>query len=122
MASELLEKRWLFSESVPLLRGFIRLRGYRYTLNEVVRGQAEAALNAAQGDGSRRSLHLDGLAVDVNLFKDGVYLPDSSSHLIFGAFWKSLGPEHRWGGDFRDAAGRPKPDGNHYSIEYQGRK
>lgn len=122
MASELLTLRWQFSESVPLLLGFMRLRGYQYALGQVVRTEAEAAANAIAGTGIRRSLHVDGLAVDINLYRDGVYLEDSSAHLMFGNFWKSLGPLHRWGGDFKDAQGRPKPDGNHYSIEYQGRK
>lgn len=122
MASELLEKRWLFSESLALLLGFMRLRGYRGAVDQVKRTQAEAAANAAAGSGISNSLHIDGLAGDVNLYKDGVYLADTSHHLLFGAFWKSLGPLHRWGGDFKDAQGRPKPDGNHYSIEHEGRK
>lgn len=114
--SELLEKQFVFGRSVPLLLDYITLRGYRYKLGEVKRGQAQADANAASGAGISNSLHLDGLAIDIDLFKDGVYLQETSAHLIFGQFWKSLGPDHCWGGDFK------KPDGNHYSIAYGGRK
>lgn len=117
MAETLRQMRCRFSRTLPLLQNFMTLRGYEHAINEVVRTQAQADANAASGAGSARSLHLDGLAVDINLYKDGVYLTETSAHLVFGQFWKSLWPDCRWGGDFK-----PKPDGNHYSIEYQGRK
>jgi hypothetical protein len=60
------------------------------------------------------SLHFEGLAMDVDLFKDGVYLDRTSDHQQFGEYWESLHPDCRWGGRFED--------GNHYSITYQGRK
>lgn len=117
MAESFRQKRSRFSQSVPLLLNFMTLRGYQYTLGQVERTQAEASANAAAGKGIAKSLHLEGLAVDINLFRDGVYLGDSTAHLIFGQFWKSLWPDCRWGGDFK-----PIPDGNHYSIEHEGRK
>ena len=33
-----------------------------------------------------------------------------------GEFWKSLGDDHAWGGDFKSL------DANHFSITYQGRR
>ena len=117
MSETLRQKRSRFGRNLVLLLQYVELRGYEYTLGEIVRGAAQAAANAASGAGIARSLHLDGLAADINLFKDGVYLEETSAHLIFGQFWKSLGADHRWGGDFK-----PKPDGNHYSLEHEGRK
>lgn len=61
------------------------------------------------------SLHYIGLAVDINLFKDGDFLTHSEDHRPFGEFWKGLHPLCRWGGDFT------KPDGNHYSVTFAGR-
>lgn len=61
------------------------------------------------------SLHYEGCAVDIDLFKDGVYLATSEKHKPFGEFWKSLDKDCRWGGDFS------RPDGNHYSVTYGGR-
>lgn len=78
---------------------------------------AGAIVNNGRGDGVVNSVHQVGLAVDINLFKDGVYLQDSTDHAPLGAFWKTLNPLARWGGDFK-----PKPDGNHYSFEYNGVK
>ena len=69
------------------------------------------------GGGIKNSLHCVRLAVDINLFKDGKYLTDSEDYKVLGDYWKSLGLDCAWGGDFK-----PKPDGNHFSIEFQGRK
>ena len=56
------------------------------------------------------SLHYLGLAEDINIFKDGVYLDKTEDHEPLGFFWESLG--NTWGGRFED--------GNHYSIEHNG--
>jgi hypothetical protein len=56
------------------------------------------------------SLHYDGLAVDIDLFKDEIYLEKTEDHKVFGEFWESLHPDCRWGGRFGD--------GNHYSVTY----
>ena len=62
--------------------------------------------------GRKTSLHKEKLAIDINLFKDGVYLQETNDHLALGEFWESI--DGAWGGRFND--------GNHYSLEYQGRK
>ena len=68
------------------------------------------------------SLHFEGLAEDIDLCDStGNYLTSTEDHKRFGEFWKSLDPDCRWGGDFKDDKGDPKPDGNHYSITYGGR-
>jgi len=61
----------------------------------------------------KNSCHYIRLADDLNLFKDGIYLTDTLAHKPFGEFWESLHPLCRWGGRFND--------GNHYSIEHEGR-
>lgn len=76
-----------------------------------------AAITNNAGGGIKNSVHQLGLAVDVNLFKDGVYLPSSEDHRLLGDWWKSQHQQARWGGDFR-----PNPDGNHYSFEFNGVK
>jgi hypothetical protein len=79
-------------------------------------GLAAAITNNA-GSGIKNSVHQLGLAVDLNLFKGGVYLASSEDHRPLGDWWKSQHPLARWGGDFQ-----PRPDGNHYSFEYNGVK
>jgi hypothetical protein len=122
MSETLRQKQSRFARSVPLLLQYMTLRGYEYTYGETKRTQAQAAANAASGAGISNSLHIDGLAIDINLFKDGIYLSSGEEHKPFGEFWKSLGEDHAWGGDFKDARGNPKPDSNHYSIAHDGRK
>lgn len=56
------------------------------------------------------SLHRKRLAVDLNLFKNGVYLTRTEDHAPLGEYWESIGGS--WGGRFQD--------GNHYSLEYSG--
>ncbi|MBC8459647.1 MAG: M15 family metallopeptidase [Deltaproteobacteria bacterium] len=61
-------------------------------------------------DGHRKgSFHYIRLAIDLNLFKDGVYLTKTGDHEKLREFWESLGGT--WGGRFNK-----KKDGNHYSL------
>ena len=60
----------------------------------------------------KNSLHYSRLAIDLNLFKDGQYLTSSEAHRPIGEYWESMGGT--WGGRFKD--------GNHYSLEHEGRK
>ena len=94
--------------------------GYEVTLGEAWRPQETADLYASQGRGSARSLHCSRLAVDLNLFKDGRYLSSTESHRPLGEQWERMGGA--WGGRFKDSQGRPKPDGNHYSVGHRGMK
>jgi hypothetical protein len=116
------EQQSLFVQLVAALIQHAYERGYELTFAEAYRTPEQAALNAAKGSGISRSLHCDRLAIDLNLFRDGKWLQTSEAHAPIGAFWKSLHPLCRWGGDFKTATGLPKPDGNHYSMEYEGRK
>ena len=61
------------------------------------------------------SLHYSGLADDLALYINGIYQTTTEAYREIGEKWKSLDPDLRWGGDFN------KPDGNHISIQYQGK-
>ena len=112
------EQRCLFTRLVAQLITQVELMtGYELALGEVRRTQAQANANAASGAGIAHSLHLDALAVDFDLYIGGVWQSSSAAHEPIGKLWKSLHPLCRWGGDFR-----PKIDGNHYSVEWQGRQ
>lgn len=64
--------------------------------------------------GNKNSVHKLKLAVDLNLFKDGKFLSDTSDHKELGEWWEKQHPDCRWGGRFK------RPDGNHYSITHWG--
>lgn len=122
MAETLGEKRCRFTQDLAKLIQKAKDFGYDVALDQVKRTQAEADANAASGVGIKNSLHLLGLAADLLLYRDGIYLTKDVGYEILGQWWKALSPDHRWGGDFRDAQGRPKPDSDHYSIEHGGVK
>jgi hypothetical protein len=108
------QKQRLFTKMVAELILWAYGEGYELTFGEAYRTPEQAALNAAKGKGIRKSLHCDRLAVDLNLFKDGVYLSRTEDHEPLGTFWEAIGGT--WGGRFKT------PDGNHYSLSHGGRK
>lgn len=119
---KLLEQQQLFARLLPeLLRAAFEM-GFDVTLGEMWRTPEQAQLNAKKGIGISSSLHIKRLAVDLNLFKGDKLLTDSLDYAPLGAVWKALHPLARHGGDFKDSAGRPKPDGCHFSLERDGVK
>jgi hypothetical protein len=108
----LLEKQIRFTQMVGLLIDYATQKGYGITLGEAWRPPLLAKIYAEKGIGSEKSLHCDRLAIDLNLFKNGRYLDKTEDHRELGEFWESIGGT--WGGRFKD--------GNHYSLEYEGRK
>ena len=108
-------KQRRFTECVGRLIQWAYENGYELTFGDAYRSPEQAAANAAAGTGIANSVHTQRLAVDFNLFKGGVYQTSTDAHAPLGAYWKSLDPDARWGGDFS------KPDGNHYSFTHEGR-
>lgn len=109
------EKQRLFVRLVGQLIAWCYANGYELTFGEAMRTQAQANANAASGAGISNSNHLIRLAIDLNLFKDGVYQSDTPAYKPLGDYWKSLHDLCRWGGDFGS-----RPDGNHFSLEHNG--
>jgi hypothetical protein len=110
------QRRELLAECLYKLLAHAWQLGYTVRIGEVVRDPRVAALNAKTGAGIANSLHIDGLAVDLLLFKDGKYLTQTEDYTPLGTYWESLHPLCRWGGRFTS-----RPDGNHFSITWQGR-
>lgn len=106
------EKQRRFTRMVGDLIAFAYARGCELTFGEAYRTPEQAALNAAKGIGIGKSLHTMRLAIDFNLFVDGVYQTDSEAYRPLGEYWESLGGS--WGGRFS------KPDGNHFSLGHEG--
>jgi hypothetical protein len=108
------EKQRLFVPLVAKLISFAYANGYEMSFGDAYRSPEQATINAAKGVGIWNSLHTKRLAIDLNLFRNGVYLQDTDSYEKVGSYWKTLHPLARWGGDFS------KPDGNHFSLEHEG--
>lgn len=114
----LLDQQQCFARNVGLLLSWIYSQGYSVTFGEAERPQVTADAYFKAGKGISNSLHLVRLAIDLNLFKGGVYSSRTADHAPLGAYWKTLHPLNRWGGDFEHCP----PDGNHYSMEFGGRQ
>lgn len=90
-----------FARCLGKLLVYIDAMGYECTLGDTYPGKYKH---------SPGGQHPKGLAIDLNLFKNGVWLKTTEAHARFGAYWKALGGE--WGGDFPG-------DGNHYQWKEQ---
>lgn len=82
--------------------------GYEVTLGDAYRDpRVHGKMGQKKGYGSANSFHKQRLAIDLNLYRDGVYLTSTEDHRPLGEWWESQGGT--WGGRFKT------PDGNHYS-------
>lgn len=108
------EKQTAFARLVPRLIDHAFALGFEVTLGELARSGAEAKRLHALGLGALRSLHTARLAIDIHLFRDGVYQRTTEAHRELGEWWEQQHELARWGGRFGD--------GNHYSLAHEGRK
>lgn len=53
------------------------------------------------------SNHLKRCAIDLNFFKDGKLVWDKTQLAPLGAYWESLHPKNRWGGNFKSLVDVP---------------
>lgn len=106
--SLLLSLQQTFSENIGKLILFAYSKGFKLTLGE--------GFNAEGVGHKKNSNHYIKLAQDLLLFKDEIYLKKTEDYEFLGKFWKKLNPINRWGGDFESK------DGNHFSMEYEGRQ
>lgn len=113
MAESLRQKQSHFAQMVAQLIRKAAELGYEVTLGEAYRTPEQAALNAKSGKGISNSLHTKRLAIDLNLYRDAVWLTKSEDHKPLGDWWVTQGGS--WGGNFKR-----NPDGNHYSLEHEG--
>lgn len=103
--NDLRRRRVEFTRMVVLLLAKAFELGYEATIGDVYR-------DPRCPYGSKNSLHRSGLAVDINLYRDGVYLDKTEDHEPLGVYWESIGGS--WGGRFAD--------GNHYSLSWGGKR
>lgn len=105
----------LFAKQVGEFLTWIYAQGYEVTLGDAYRDpRVFGYVGEFKGYGRRMSNHKRRLAIDLNLFIDGVYEKTTDAHRPLGEKWESMHPLNRWGGRFND--------GNHYSMEWQGFK
>lgn len=108
MTSALLQDQMDFARAVPRLIDKAIALGYEVTLGDAFRDpRLHGELGVKAGYGAAGSFHKKRLAIDLNLFKDGVFCQGTEDHAKLGKWWMDTYPKACWGGKFRD--------GNHYS-------
>ena len=135
------EKQRLFIRCFAQWLPWALSKGYEFTWGEAFRSDEQAEINAigeksretvakllqgnfptlaaairnnGKANGIRRTAHGNRLALDLNAFKNGVYLTQTEDWRELGEHWESLHSLCRWGGRH--------DDGNHISIEHDGVK
>lgn len=106
------EKQRSFPPLVAQLIEWAYSKGYELTFGECFRSPEQAQWDAQHSLGIANSLHTQRLAIDLNLFIDGVYQTATEAYRPMGEFWESLGGA--WGGRFS------RPDADHFSLEHEG--
>lgn len=100
-----------FARRIPRLIDKAFELGYEVTLGDAYRDpRVFGKKGESKGYGKRNSRHKDRLAIDLNLFKEGLYLRATEDHKELGEWWESIGGV--WGGRFHD--------GNHYQAAEDG--
>lgn len=107
------QKQREFTRMIGNLIGWAYAHGYELTFGDAYRDPCvHGEVGEKKSYSSASSNHKIRLAVDFNLFKDGKYLSSTDDHKPLGEYWESMGGS--WGGRFKD--------GNHYSLEHEGRR
>ncbi|MBI1913024.1 MAG: M15 family metallopeptidase [Deltaproteobacteria bacterium] len=93
------EKQRKFPLMIAELVQFAYGNGYELTFGEAYRTEEQQRIYVESGRSkTMNSKHRDRLAVDFNLFRNGVYLTDKEKYKMLGERWEQLGG--RWGGRF----------------------
>lgn len=83
-------------------------QGWTVTGGELYRTPEQQAIYVNTGRSKTlNSNHLKRLAIDLNFIKDGKIIWDKATLAPLGAFWESLNPKNRWGGNFKSLVDCP---------------
>ena len=95
------QKQRRFSLLVSKLIDWAYDNGYEVVLGHAYRTKGEQLVYFNSGASKVRvGKHPKCLAIDLNVYKDNVYLTETPDYKPLGDFWKSLDPECVWGGDW----------------------
>ncbi len=107
------DKQRQFTLCIALLIQYAYEKGYELTFGDAYRDpRSHGELGEKGVYGRVMSNHKRRLAVDFNLFKDGVWQTETEDFKELGTYWETLNVMAVWGGQFND--------GNHFSFEHEG--
>jgi len=106
-------KQELFMRLLPRLINKAHELGFDIRGGDLFRDpRVHGAYGEKVGYGYKNSCHKFKLAIDLNLFLDGIFMRTTEEHRILGQWWEKQHELCRWGGRFGD--------GNHYSLTHSG--
>ena len=105
------DKQWIFLQNVAKLITYAEEQGYKLTGGELYRTHDQQYLyyngrtiikgklvGTTRKSKTMNSKHLKRLAIDLNIFKDGVLTYKYEDVEPLGTYWKSLNSKNDWGG------------------------
>lgn len=113
MKENLRQKQSRFARMAGQLIAQAYKMGYEVTLGDAYRDpRVHGNMGVRKSYSHPSSAHKLRLAIDLNLFRNGQFLEQSTDHQPLGEWWEKQAADARWGGRFND--------GNHYSLEHEG--
>ena len=110
------EKQRLFTKLIAKLIQWAYTNGFELSFGDAYRDpRVHGGLGRKVGYSSSNSNHKRRLAIDLNLFVDGVYQTKTSAYTEMGNYWMGLHDLCEWGGF------GARSDGNHFSFKHEGR-
>ncbi len=105
------EKQSIFLLNVSKLIQWAFTQGYELTGGELLRTHEQQAIHLKNGKTKVKiSKHQKKLAIDLNLFINGVYQRNNEAYKPLAEYWKSLHANNRAGYDWGW-------DGNHFEMK-----
>lgn len=96
----LLPAQFKFLLDTGKLFEFAASKGFVLTYGETYRSPEQQAIYVRSGRSrTYNSLHLKRLAIDLNIFHNGVLVVSKASLQPLGNYWESLDPLNSWGGN-----------------------
>lgn len=100
----------IFLKNVAKLITWAFEQGYELTGGELYRTEEQQNIYRKNGTSKVQvSKHQKRLAIDLNLFIDGIYQTKNEAYRELAAYWKSLHPKNKAGYDWGW-------DGNHFEM------
>ena len=95
------KKQSTFTFNIHLLITFAFKQGFELTFGEVFRTVEQQTIYFNTGRSkTMNSRHIQRLAVDFNIFKNGVLINDPKIIQPLGEYWMTLNTDNVWGGDW----------------------
>lgn len=97
-----------FLQDMCKLISYATTQGWTVTGGELYRTPEQQEIYLKTGRSrTMASNHLKRCAIDLNFFKAGKIVWDKAQLAPIGAYWESLNPKNRWGGNFKSLVDVP---------------